>query len=84
MSYTRLPPEDSRCILRKEFFQKIQRQAFESGKSGVSVNVVVGRIMLANTSNLSLFSSGVLKCLYDEWKRGNDERVSGENEQAGR
>jgi hypothetical protein len=74
----RLPPNDSRIEMLRLFFLKVQRQAYEGGKSGVSQNVAIGQIIFKNIGMKEHFTLGVMKCLADEWNRGNDERTDQE------
>lgn len=75
MSYTRLAPNDSRTEMLRSFFLKIQKEAYEGGKSGISQNVVIGKIIFKHLYNKEHFTLGVMKCLADEWNRGSHERV---------
>lgn len=73
---TPLSPYDSRTEMFRSFFLKVQKEAYEGGKSGVSANVVIGQIIFKNLSCNENFTLGVMKCLRDEWERGNNERTN--------
>ena len=77
MSYTRLSPIDGRAEMFRSFFLSIQKEAYEGGKSGASKDVTIGMIIFKNLSMREHFTLGVMKCLTDEWNRGNNERSSG-------
>lgn len=76
MNYSRLAPSDSRIEMLRSFFLTVQKEAYEGGRSGVSQNVVIGKIIFKHLSMKEHFSLGVMKCLADEWNRGNCERTT--------
>lgn len=65
--------DDRWMIERREIFKRLQRKARQAGQKNKNFNLFLGETVVAEISIKAFFTRGVIKCLRDEWERGQNE-----------